>query len=93
MTNATQRPLGVRSAAVLHTIRTYVAKYGYPPTTMEIASAVGLGPGSVPHHLGVLHQRGYIVTEPGVARGIRVLRPGPVLHVVPGGPIEPEPVP
>lgn len=85
MTAPPRSPLGPRAHAILHAIRAHIRDHGRPPSTTELAAAVGLSSaGSVGHHLGVLVRRGYIDVDPGVPRGIRVLKPGPVLHVIEG---------
>jgi repressor LexA len=59
-----------RQQRILATIRDWVVRYGYPPSTREIAQAVGLrSPSSVAKHLKSLEEQGFL------RRGTAMTRP------------------
>lgn len=59
---------------VLRCIRTFVVAHGYPPTTREITSALGLSSTRVTHELLVsLRDEGKVEWDEGRARTLRVL--------------------
>ncbi|MEO3884483.1 transcriptional repressor LexA [Nonomuraea sp. B5E05] len=59
-----------RQQRVLATIRDWVVRYGYPPSTREIGRAVGLrSPSSVAKHLRSLEEKGFL------RRGTSMTRP------------------
>ncbi|WP_242511249.1 transcriptional repressor LexA [Pengzhenrongella frigida] len=68
--------LTARQRLVLETIRSSVAKRGYPPTMREIGEAVGLtSPSSVKHQLTALERKGYLRRDPNRPRAIEVMHP------------------
>jgi repressor LexA len=52
----------------------YNDEHGYPPSVREIASACYIGRSSVHQYLYRLEAKGWIMREPGRARGITILR-------------------
>jgi len=84
-----------RQARVLDIIQSETAKRGFPPTVREIARTMGIrNPNGVKCHLDALRAKGYIETDAGVSRGIRLTDdaavPGgyPVIgEVAAGGPV------
>lgn len=67
---ATARGTAARGR-ILAAIRTSMRERGYPPTTRELADAVGLAStSSVIHHLRVLAEQGRIRRDPDRARAI-----------------------
>ncbi|MGQ4599737.1 transcriptional repressor LexA [Nocardia sp. R6R-6] len=68
-----------RQQLILATIREWVVRYGYPPSTREIGDAVGLrSASSVSKHLKSLEERGFL------RRGRSMSRPIDVRMFVPG---------
>ncbi|TDD67048.1 transcriptional repressor LexA [Actinomadura rubrisoli] len=62
-----------RQQRILVTIRDWVARYGYPPSTRQIGDAVGLrSPSSVSRHLASLEDKGFLRRGPSVSRPIDV---------------------
>ena len=76
--------LTARQRLVLETIRSSVAKRGYPPSMREIGEAVGLtSPSSVKHQLTALERKGYLRRDPNRPRAIEVMHPDdsrPIQH-------------
>ena len=69
-------PLPVRQREVLEVIRTWVERFGYPPSVREIGEAVGLtSTSSVAYQLRALEQKGYLRRDPNRPRAIGVLPP------------------
>ena len=67
-----------RQQAVLDYLRAHTAQHGRPPTLWEVAEAFGLASANgVAKHLQALAEKGFILLEPGRARGIRLLGPNP----------------
>lgn len=67
--------LSERQADILRMIEAYVRREGMPPTIREIGAAVGLrAPSHVLYHLRALQEKGWIVLEENIARGIRLCR-------------------
>lgn len=69
-----------RQQRILATIRDWVVRYGYPPSTREIGDAVGLrSTSSVSKHLRSLEERGFLRRSRSVSRPIdvRMFVPGP----------------
>ncbi|MFI7112546.1 transcriptional repressor LexA [Nonomuraea sp. NPDC050227] len=59
-----------RQQRILATIRDWVVRHGYPPSTRELAQAVGLrSPSSVSKHLRSLEEQGFL------SRGATMTRP------------------
>ena len=69
-----QRPATVKQLRVLDAIRTHIKRYTWPPTTRELARAVGLTAATVEGHLEALVRKQLIRRHRGIARGIVVLR-------------------
>jgi len=63
-----------RRKAILEFIVEHIQESGYPPTVREICEGLGLTNWSLQYHLGMLEDYGYILRDPGVARGIRLLK-------------------
>ncbi|MGQ4615890.1 transcriptional repressor LexA [Nocardia sp. R7R-8] len=62
-----------RQQRILATIRDWVLRYGYPPTTREIGDAVGLrSASSVSRHLKSLEERGFLRRSRTMSRPIDV---------------------
>ncbi|MEW9550693.1 transcriptional repressor LexA [Nonomuraea sp. NPDC050783] len=62
-----------RQQRILATIRDWVVRYGYPPSTREIGRAVGLrSSSSVSKHLRSLEEKGFLRRGAAVARPIDV---------------------
>ncbi|MFD0902201.1 transcriptional repressor LexA [Actinomadura sediminis] len=73
--------LPARQQRILVTIRDWVVRYGYPPSTRQIGDAVGLrSTSSVSRHLASLEEKGFLRRGASVSRPIDVrafLREGP----------------
>lgn len=66
--------LTLRQREILDFIRTTLEVLGAPPTRAEIAAAFGFAsPNAAEEHLRMLARKGYIIMEPGAARGIRLV--------------------
>jgi len=66
--------LPIRQKEVLEVIRTWVERFGYPPSVREIGEAVGLtSTSSVAYQLRALEQKGYLRRDPNRPRAIGVL--------------------
>ncbi|MBO2445672.1 transcriptional repressor LexA [Actinomadura barringtoniae] len=62
-----------RQQRILVTIRDWVNRYGYPPSTRQIGDAVGLrSSSSVSRHLASLEDKGFLRRSPAVSRPIDV---------------------
>jgi repressor LexA len=71
---ANSEELPVRQREVLEVIRTWVERFGYPPSVREIGEAVGLtSTSSVAYQLRALEQKGYLRRDPNRPRAIGVL--------------------
>ena len=99
-----RKKLSDRQKAILDFIRSYLEETKFPPTIREIGSAVGISSTSVVNYnLKRLEERGYLVRERDVSRGLRLAADAPDLVPVGGfvripmaGPIaagEPIPIP
>lgn len=65
-----------RQAEILAFIESEVERRGMPPTVREIAARFGMAsPNGVWCHLSALRDKGYLKTEPGVARGTKLTAP------------------
>lgn len=72
--SATSDGLTPRQREILEFIRTTLEVLGAPPTRAEIAAAFGFAsPNAAEEHLRTLARKGYIIMEPGAARGIRLV--------------------
>ncbi|MDI3330038.1 MAG: transcriptional repressor LexA [Micrococcus sp.] len=68
------RTLTDRQRVILGSIRSAIARHGYPPSMREIGDAAGLASlSSVTHQLGQLEKWGYIRKDPGRPRAMEVL--------------------
>jgi len=75
--------LSLRQKSVLDVIIRYYRRHGYFPTVREIGDKLGLaGPAGVHRILGVLEEKGYIVSTPGKKRSRR-LAGGDPAHEMP----------
>ena len=73
---AANEDLPERQREVLEVIRTWVERFGYPPSVREIGEAVGLtSTSSVSYQLRALEQKGYLRRDPNRPRAIGVLPP------------------
>lgn len=83
------RELTKRQQEIFDYIKTYSAKYGYPPTVRDIGKAVGLASSSTVHaHLANLEKAGLLRRDPSKPRALELLdkAAGAVKNVVrPGG--------
>jgi repressor LexA len=90
--------LSEKQSKVLAYIEQELARTGRPPTFRDIASHCGpkgeVAVGTIQDHVRALIKKGYLVKEPGVARGLRLAHHAgsidiPILGTVPAGrPIE-----
>src|SRR5690606_28199074 len=65
---------------VLAFIKDHIEEKGYPPSQPEIGEAFDIGLDTVKRRIRVLRAEGFIPTQNGVARGIRVVDSPPQLH-------------
>ena len=66
-----------RQHEVLDHIREHIRRWGMPPSRSELARSLGLAFGSaVNYHLQALERKGWIQLNPGMDRGIQLLREG-----------------
>ncbi len=66
--------LTVRQQQVLDVIRSWVSRFGYPPSVREIGEAVGLtSTSSVSHQLRALQRKGYLRRDANRPRAVGVL--------------------
>jgi repressor LexA len=76
-----------RQRKILHVIRDWVSRRGYPPSLREIGQAVELASTSaVSYQLAALQEKGFLQRTPGRARTLEVRRPIP-----PAAPPGPDP--
>jgi repressor LexA len=73
-TDPRAEPLSEPQRKTMKVIRDFIGRMGYPPTTGEIAAALGITMPSAYQQIGIIARKGYIRREPGKARGIVVLR-------------------
>lgn len=70
----TDEQLSSRQQQVLDVIRSWVTRFGYPPSVREIGETVGLtSTSSVSHQLRVLQRKGYLRRDPNRPRAVGVL--------------------
>lgn len=69
------KPLTRKQHAVLAFINRSIDKRGFPPTFREIGAEFGYTPNGVQCHIKALRRKGHILSEPNIARGIRVTAP------------------
>src|SRR3990167_4770772 len=63
-----------RQRQILEFVQHFIKKYGYSPTLMEIAKAMGLSsPATIHEHLRILEKKGVISRADGEVRGISVV--------------------
>src|SRR5918997_6204639 len=68
------RELTKRQQEIFDFIKSYSAKYGYPPTVRDIGKAVGLASSSTVHaHLANLEKAGLLRRDPSKPRAIELL--------------------
>jgi repressor LexA len=73
--------LTARQQRILEFIRSWVERYGYPPSVREIGEAVGLvSPSSVAYQLKVLEGKGYLRRDPNRPRAVDVRPPSELIH-------------
>ncbi len=64
-----------RQRQILEFIQNFIKKYGYSPTLMEIAKAMGLSsPATIHEHLRILEKKGVIKKSDNEVRGITVVQ-------------------
>jgi len=69
--------LSERQARMLSYIRDYVEEHGYPPSIREIGQAVGISSTSVvSYNLNALVNKGFLVRNDKVSRGLRLAEDG-----------------
>ncbi|MCD6301956.1 MAG: repressor LexA [Anaerolineae bacterium] len=97
--------LSERQQRMLSAIRQFVQENGYPPSIRQLGELAGISSTSVvSYNLGILQRKGYIVRDPDVSRGLRLVEEAddsfsradrvvsvPLLGVIAAG--EPIPVP
>jgi len=96
--------LSKRQQRMLRAIREFVDENGYPPTIRQLGELAGISSTSVvSYNLDILQREGYIIRDPDVSRGIRLVedmeaasqraerRTVPLLGLIAAG--EPIPVP
>ena len=72
--------LTARQQRILEFIRSWVERYGYPPSVREIGEAVGLvSPSSVAYQLKVLEGKGYLRRDPNRPRAVDVRPPSELI--------------
>ena len=59
---------------VLSEIRDFIARHGFPPTTQELADAIGVSTATAHAQVTQLVRKGFLRREPRKARGLVVLR-------------------
>ncbi len=63
-----------RQRIVLEEVARLTESLGWPPTIREIGESLGISStNGVRQHLKALEQKGYLIREPGTARGIRLI--------------------
>jgi repressor LexA len=81
---ARKKKLTQRQKGILDFIGVYVRENGYPPTIREIGDAVGITSTSVVNYnLNRLAERGYLIRQRDVSRGLRLVDQSP--EIVPAG--------
>jgi repressor LexA len=81
---ARKKKLTKRQKGILDFIGVYVREHGYPPTIREIGDAVGITSTSVVNYnLNRLAERGYLIRQRDVSRGLRLVDQSP--EIVPAG--------
>ncbi len=64
-----------RQRQILEFIQNFIKKYGYSPTLMEIAKAMGLtSPATIHEHLRILERKGVIKRNDNEVRGIAIIQ-------------------
>jgi repressor LexA len=65
--------LPLRQQRIMATIRDWVVRYGYPPSTRQIAESVGVrSTSTVSKHMASLEDKGYLRRSPSVSRPVDV---------------------
>lgn len=68
-------PLSPRQQVILQRLTDFVVRHGRPPTRGDLAREMGLrNRQGIDQHLRALERKGYLQLEPGIARGLRLLR-------------------
>ena len=81
---ARKKKLTKRQTGILEFIAEYVRDNGYPPTIREIGKAVGITSTSVVNYnLNRLAERGFLLRERDVSRGLRLIDQSP--EILPAG--------
>ena len=74
MPRRASKELRPRQKAMLEFIRQFIEEHDYPPTIREIGAAVGISSTSVVNYnLDQLEQKGYIIRNREVSRGLRLV--------------------
>src|ERR1700733_15326561 len=67
--------LSPRQQQILRLISQFMKRHGLPPTRADLARALRLrNRQGIDQHLRAIERKGYLKLEPGIARGVRVLR-------------------
>lgn len=66
--------LSIKQLQVLEAIEYFTNKNGYPPTNRELATLLKCDVNTIFKKLMILEEKGYIKTEHGKARSIRVIK-------------------
>lgn len=72
---SSSRPLTKRQRDVLVFVESFLASHGYPPTNRDVCAEFGwASKNAAAAHMSALRHKGFIAIDPGVARGIRILK-------------------
>jgi repressor LexA len=75
MVSESRLPLSPRQQQILQRIADFIAQHSRPPTRADLARVMGLrNRQGIDQHLRALKRKGYLELEPGIARGLRLLR-------------------
>jgi repressor LexA len=66
-----------RQREVFDFITDYHRAHGFAPAYKEIAAALGLGSSTVITYIGILKQKGFVNSLPGIPRSLTVIDPAP----------------
>ncbi|MEA1904450.1 MAG: transcriptional repressor LexA [Candidatus Hadarchaeota archaeon] len=75
--------LSSRQENMLKFIREFVRENRYPPTIREIGEAVDIpSTSNVSYNLNMLQEKGYLVRNKMISRGLRLVEPGPLAEAI-----------
>jgi SOS-response transcriptional repressor LexA len=66
--------LSARQKEIYGFIRKYISNHQYPPTRLDIASAIGICRSAAVAHLNAMKRKGCITWEPNIPRSIQLVR-------------------